>query len=313
MDPLRHLADTRGFCTRATAREVGYGDKAVTQLVRGGVWHRIRRGYYTYVDIWERLSPEGRHLARAHAVADSLGDAVVLSGVTGLLEHGVATWGIPLDRVHVTRLDGGAGRTEADVVHHEGFCLDSDLVEVGGRRVLSAQRCAIEAGSRAAPEAALVSFDSLLHLGKCTHEELERQFRSMQAWPFTRRLTIPVLMADAGAESPGESRGRWLFWTFGIPAPIVQFTVRDADGELVGICDWGWPDLRMLGEFDGKAKYGRLLRPGQSAADAVFAEKRREDRLRELTGYSMFRLTWEDFSRPRVTAQRVEAMLRRTG
>jgi hypothetical protein len=29
-----------------------------------------------------------------------------------------------------------------------------------------------------------------------------------------------------------------------------------------------------LGEFDGKEKYGRLLKPGQTAADAVFEERR---------------------------------------
>jgi hypothetical protein len=313
MDPLRYLAETQGFFSRATAREVGYHDKAVTQMMRSRVWHRIRRGYYTYADIWAKLTPEGRHLARAHAVLDSLGDNVALSGVSGLLEHGVATWGISLDRVHVTRLDGGAGRTEGDVVHHEGLCLDSEVADIGGRRVLSAPRCAIEACSRTSPESGLVSFDSMLFLGKCTGEELERQFRSMHAWPFTRRLTIPVLMADGRAESPGESRGRWLFWSCGLPAPFLQYEIRDPDGGLIGICDWGWPDLGLLGEFDGRIKYGRLLLPGQLPGDVVFAEKRREDRLREVSGCAMIRLTWEDLERPRVTRGRIETLLRRAG
>ena len=313
MDPLRWLAETRGFFSRAESRELGYSDKAVTQMMRSRIWHRIRRGYYTYADIWSGLSPEGRHLARAHAVVHSLGDNVVLSGVSGLLEHGVATWNIPLDRVHVTRLDGGAGRREGDVIHHEGFCLDSDIVEIDGRRVLTPARCAIEACSRTSPESALVSFDSMLHLEMCSQEDLERQFRTMESWPYIRRLRVPVLMADGRAESPGESRGRWLFWALGLPAPQLQFEVRDGDGELVGICDWAWPALRALGEFDGRTKYGRLVPAGATAADVVFAEKRREDRLREVTGFSMIRLAWDDYDRPRLTQRRLEALLRRAG
>ncbi len=56
-----------------------------------------------------------------------------------------------------------------------------------------------------------------------------------------------------------------------------------------------------------------LLRPGQDAGDVVFAEKQREDRLRELTGFAMVRLVWSDLNRPRLTARRVERLLRRAG
>jgi hypothetical protein len=310
VDPLRYLVDTRGFFTRAESRDLGYGDKVVTAMVRSGQWHRIRRGYYTYADVWRALTPTGCHLVRAHAVMHSLGDRVALSGVSGLLEHGVPVWGMPLDRIHVTRLDGGAGRTEGEVVHHEGLCLDSDVTVVHGVQVLAAPRCAIEAGSRSGPEAALVAFDSLLHHQHCDHDELIAQFRSMSYWPFTRKLTLAVLMADGRSESPGESRGRWLFWLTGLPAPALQYEVRDADGRLAGVCDWGWPEHGLLGEFDGRIKYGRLLRPHQTAADVVFAEKRREDEIRELSGCRMIRLVWDDLSEPRRTHDRIRAMFR---
>ncbi len=45
-------------------------------------------------------------------------------------------------------------------------------------------------------------------------------------------------------------------------------------GTAVGTTDFGWPDRRTVGEFDGRVKYGRLLRPGQTPGDAVVAEKR---------------------------------------
>ena len=55
-------------------------------------------------------------------------------------------------------------------------------------------------------------------------------------------------------------------------------------GIVVGVADMAWPEHGVLGEFDGKVKYGRLLLPGESPGDAVFREKRREDEMRRLTG-----------------------------
>ncbi|MGD9960361.1 type IV toxin-antitoxin system AbiEi family antitoxin domain-containing protein [Nocardioides sp.] len=313
MDPLRVLDDTQGFFTRSQAREFGYDDKAVSRALRLKVWHRIRRGYYTHTDVWAGLDQVSRHLVLAHSVADSLGDRVALSGPTGCLAHGIATWDLDLTRVHVTRLDGGAGRIEGDVVHHEGFWAPEDLRRVHGSLVLSPERCALEAGSRVRGGAKLVLLDSLLNLGLATPKALEDQFRLMCHWPFMRSMQIPVRMADAGAQSPGESLGRYLFWAAHLPAPLLQFTVYDERGNLVGTCDWGWPDHGLLGEFDGRIKYGRLVQPGQSAGDVVFSEKQREDLLREVTGWPMVRLIWEDLNRPNLTTQRMRRFLHRLG
>ena len=87
--------------------------------------------------------------------------------------------------------------------------------------------------------------------------------------------------------------------------------MRDETGVLIGTTDFAWRLHRMLGEFDGRAKYGRLLRRGQSPGDAVFAEKLREDALRRTTGFGMERIVWSDLDRPRITADRVKAQLRR--
>ena len=44
--------------------------------------------------------------------------------------------------------------------------------------------------------------------------------------------------------------------------------------------------------------------------DVVFDEKQREDLLRELTGYVMRRLIWDDFERRQRSAQRFAAALK---
>ncbi|MDP2773874.1 MAG: type IV toxin-antitoxin system AbiEi family antitoxin domain-containing protein [Nocardioides sp.] len=313
MDPLRVIEELDGFFTTAQLHDLGYEHKAIAAQVRHEVWRRVRRGYFVFADTWAGLDEVERHRVRSHMVLHSLGPVVALSHVSGVIEHGIATWAMDLTRVHVTRLDGGAGRIEGDVVHHEGMCLDEDLRVHDGHRVLAPERCVLEAASRAEGAAKLVPLDSLLYLGLGTHESLAAQFALMERWPYVRSMQVPVRMADGGAQTPGETRGRHLFWSARLPCPVTQFEVRDADGTLVGTCDWGWPAHGLLGEFDGRVKYGRLLKPGQEPGDVVFAEKQREDRLREVTGFRVVRIIWSDYDRPRLTVRRIQRLLRSVG
>ena len=69
-------------------------------------------------------------------------------------------------------------------------------------------------------------------------------------------------------------------------------------------------EFRTLGEFDGKEKYGRYLKPGQTVADAVFAEKRRGDALRDL-GWQIVRWIWADLYHPQELRRRLERAFER--
>lgn len=268
----------------------------------------MRRGYYTFPDVWAASTEEQRHLMRCRAVLHSLGDAVALSHTSGCVAQGVDVWGLSLDRVHVTRLDGGAGRIEGDVVHHEGFVADHEVDLVDGMRVLAPARCVLELGTLGTPESALVSLNSALHRRLCSLDEVGTQFDLMAHWPRVRHLHVPVRMCTDRAESVGESRGLWLFWTQNLPAPVLQLEVWHA-ARLIGRTDWGWPKHRGLGEFDGRVKYGRLLEPGRDPGEVVFREKQREDRLREVSGAWMIRLVWADLRDPSQTAQRLRRLI----
>jgi len=309
MDPLRVIAETRGVFLRSEARDLGYNDRALAAALRGHVWVRIRRGAFTFHDIWAASDPVGRHRIRSRAVMRSLGSDVALSHTSASLEHGVATWDVDLSRVHVTRLDGGAGRTEKDVVHHEGLALDGDLVEMNGIKVMRPARSVIETATLTSVESGLVTADSAMHLGLVEADELARAFRAMERWPYTQRIHLVLGLADGRAESAGESRARYLCWAQGLPAPELQFHVYDRLGNLIGITDFAWPDHRLLGEFDGKVKYGRLLKPGEQPGDVVFREKQREDRLREITLWAMVRLIWANLHGPAETAARIRRLM----
>ena len=76
-----------------------------------------------------------------------------------------------------------------------------------------------------------------------------------------------------------------------LPVPVPQLPVLLPNGRTV-YADLGWEELRTLGEFDGRVKYEKLLRPGERASDVVIREKRREDLLRT-AGWQVVRWRWE--------------------
>jgi hypothetical protein len=296
----------RGFIPRGDVLAAGFDDRFIRTQVQSHRWTRIRKGAYLFTNSWQELGPEERHRRVARAVLHSHGDRVVLSKVSALLMHtGVDCWGIDLGRVHVTRRDGRAGSVERDVVHHEGPISDDDIVEIDGLLVTSEQRCTVETIAFASLEAGLVVADSVLHAGRVEHDQLWEQLAQMHRWRGSRTADVVLRMADGRSESVGESRSRYAFWSQGLPRPELQVRIHDSQGILLGIVDLGWLPQRTLYEFDGKVKYERLVKPGQEPSDVLFAEKRREDAIREATGFSIVRATWADLSRPRELARRV--------
>jgi hypothetical protein len=309
MDRLRVIADTAGYFTRGEALTAGHDDRVINRSLRTGQWRRVRPGAYTFPDLWPHRA-EDVHRLRARAAARKFGDAVATSHTTAAIDHDLLVWDADLSLVHMTRLDAGSGRTQAGVHHHEGLTVPSDLVRMDGRWVMNATRAAIETASLGSCEAGLVTLDSLLHLAKGRRADLDTTFAYMQHWPEMHHVGIVVRLADPRPESVGESRSRWLFHTQGLPSPELQFHVYDDSGRLVGITDFAWPEHKLLGEFDGKVKYGRLLRPDEQPEDAVFREKRRQDQLCEVTGWRMVRLVWTDLYVPGVTADRIRRLMR---
>lgn len=309
MDRLRILAEADGYFTRADALAAGHDDKSIGRALRTKLWTRVRHGVYTFSDLWARADPVARHRIEARAVARRLGHNVALSHTSAALEHGLTVWDVDLSLIHVTRLDGGAGRTEAGVVHHEGFCADADVVELDGVLVMKPARAAIETASLGSSESAVVTLDSVLHR-HCSTDELAATYAVMQHWPGMQRLQVTVRFADGRAESAGESRSRHLCFVHGLPAPELQFEVYDEHGNLIGTTDFAWPEHKLLGEFDGKVKYGRLLRDGEEPGDVVFREKQREDALREALLWQMIRLVWADLYHGHATAARIRRMMR---
>lgn len=310
MDELTMLHDDAVF-SRREAIAHGYSDQNLTDAVRAGVLVRIRQGAYTLRAIWDSTSAIGRHQMVAHAVLRSHSSPLALSHTSAAVEHGLRLHQPDLAKVHVTCLGPRLARTTRDVVYHHAPIHEKELVVVNGFTVVEPVRAAVETAMLADVPSGLVVLDSVIALGQGDLDDIYRAHEAMARWPHARHLQVTVRLVRPGGDSVGETLARHLMWGQHVPAPVLQFEVRDAFGNLVATTDFAWPEYGLLGEFDGKAKYGRLLKPGESPEDALFREKKREDRIRELTGWLMIRFVWSDLYQPRRTAERIMAQLDR--
>jgi len=130
-----------------------------------------------------------------------------------------------------------------------------------------------------------------------------------------RRALIALDLADALAESPGESLSRVVMVEIGVPLPELQREFWDRWG-LIGRVDFWWPELGVVGEFDGLTKYLELARrSGRSLDQVKIDEKKREDRIRALPEVRGFaRWDWATANDPsRLAAVLADAGVARGG
>ena len=287
----------------------GFNDRAIAQHRKQGILVRPRRGAYVDGAAWRSLDEAGQHALTARAVLLQAKAEVVLSHVSALDEYDAPTWGVDLSVVHVTRKDGKAGRKERGIQQHCGLLLPEDVVMRNGVPVTSATRLALDVTTVVGAEVGLGIVNHLLHQGLTSKESLELRYASMDHWPHTLRTDLVLRLADPRIESLGESRTDHLCFVQHLPRPIPQCEIRDRAGNVVARVDFAWPEHGVFMEFDGKVKYERFLRKGESASDAVVREKRREEMICELTGWRCIRLTWADLYTPELTAQRIRNLL----
>jgi hypothetical protein len=268
----------------------GWSEDEVRRLLRTGELSPVRRGAYVVGGLPK--DPVRRHRLEIAAAVEHLAAAAVVSHASGAVLHGLPLWAVPFGRVHVSRHRASGGRLGRRVHVHTAPLSADEIALVDGVPVTSVARTVVDIARTVAFEQAVVVADAALAMGLVTGEQLAVAVLRVTGWrgcPAARRV---VAFADAGAKSPGESRSRVAIVQAGLPAPVLQWEVLE-DRRSLGFADFGWPWLRTVGEFDGEIKYGRLVRPGQAPGDVVFAEKRREDRMRD-TGLGVARWTWDE-------------------
>lgn len=296
----------RGLLLRRNALERGWSDDELARRARGGELSRLRRG--AYVDGALPQNEADRHRLLVHATVAGLRRRAVVSHQSAAVLLGMPLWGARLDRVHLTRRPPAWNDTGRVLVCHVARLRADEIVEVDGVEVTSPVRTALDLARSLPEEAAVVVLDLALHQKIVDHDVLRQRLLDIAGTPGSRRAARAVAAADHRSESVGETRSRLLLHGLGLPPSTLQFGVV-ADGRRLGRADFAWEEEGLLGEFDGRVKYGRLLRPGQDPGDAVFEEKVREDAFRDL-GWGVVRWIWSDI-RPDRLGPRVRRALAR--
>jgi hypothetical protein len=308
-DRLRSQAITRGYLTRAQIIDAEYRDRDIKAALRTGLLVRLRHGIYAYADEVAGLDELALHRLLSYAVVDRLGAGFVLSHQSACAVHRIDQFALPDPYVHVTRLDGRAGRREAGVVHHVGHVPPEDVALVDGRPVMVPGRAVFELATIAPTESGVVSASSALHLGLVSVDGLEETAQRLERWQGARHAALAFRLADGRCESVGESRSLVMMWRGGIPRPEQQVTIFGPQG-VVARVDFDWEAWRHSGEFDGLFKYGRLNPYGVDPGRVLADEKTREDAVRG-TGRGMSRWTWPELPL-RQTAERLRRDLDRS-
>jgi hypothetical protein len=310
MDDLRNLHNDHVFLRREALAH-GYRDQDLEHAIRDGLLVRVRHGAYTFRDVWDAANEVGRHSLRAHAVMRSHDAPIALSHTSAAVEHGLRLFRPDLSKVHVITRGKRLARTTGDVVYHRGKFDDDDFAVVNDQLVVEPVLTGLQAASLTTVAGGIVILDSVIDLDLGSREQIEARYLEIAGHPFSRPLQVTVRLVRKGAQSVGESLSRHMMWTEHLPAPELQFEVRDLDGRLIGTCDFAWPEYGVLGEFDGMEKYGRLLKEGETPGDAVQREKVREDALREITNWLMVRIIWKEIFTPGPTGARIRRQLQR--
>jgi hypothetical protein len=265
---------------RRDAVRDGWSDDELGRLVRSGELSRLRRG--AYVNGTLPSDAAANHALLVRATLAGLRRPAVVSHQSAAVLLGLPLWDVPLDRVHVTRRPGAWNDSGRLLCCHVARLGDDEVVEVDGG-----------SGDQSGPHRA----------GPCPLPAARGGHAG------TRNAARAVPAADGRSGSVGEAGSRVLLNRWKLPPSALQFEVRSGDGRLIGRTDFAWEEHRLVGEFDGRVTYGRLLRPGEDPGDAVAREKGREDAIRD-EGWGVVRWTWSDLGQPHRVAARVRRRMR---
>lgn len=264
-----------------------YPTSEVDRLVRTGRWARIRRGAYVDAELVARASHPQRllALARLAALAHQLSVPHVVSHESAALVWGLPTLTVPATS-HVIQASWPSAERSDDISRHSHRLNAGDRTMHRGVGVTTLERTAVDCAMSGDPLAGLIVADACLHNG-ASRATCLAMLDGMAGRRGIRTARAVLSLADDGAESPRETWTRFILVRAGFPPPQTQVQVMTALGPFWS--DLGWPEWRLLVEYDGRGKYER----GGSTSEVMVQERRRHDAIEE-AGWRIVRVTKED-------------------
>jgi len=289
---------------RPDALQSGYSENEIRKLRRNGVWQSLRRGSYLPTDQFKPLSDRERHEILVRTTIKGLRLPAVVSHTSAAVLLGIPLWSTHLGIVHVTRARAANGGRSGQLLCHTATLGEDDITVIDGVQVTSPARTIADLARMLTFDQAIVAADGALYRELTTPEKLMKAAEEMAGVPGSRGALHVARFANKLSESAGESLSRVILYRTAVPEPVLQLKVHNHLGRFVGRTDFAWRDGRLLGEFDGKVKYGRVLKPDQDPGEVIYQEKLREDALRD-TGARVVRWVWAELDEPERLADKI--------
>jgi len=261
----------------------------VAERVRDNQWVRLCRGVYTARD----LAPREHVLGRIVGVAGRTRTVHWFSH-----QSAAVLWGLPLlslpEQTHLRQTVRPSTKRDMSVVRHFGVVGPCDQATVNGLAVTGLALTAADCLRSLAPLDALVVADGALRAG-ADPARIDALIGTARGSVCARAIAG---LADPGPESVPETSTRFALLAAGLPVPQTQVQVDTAHGVYWG--DLGYPQWKVLIEYDGKEKY--------HSTDAFFRERERDEAI-VAQGWRLVRLTHKDLRDPaRLVRRVVEAL-----
>ena len=251
--------------------------------LKGRHWRRLGASLYC----WSGWTPDPMSVITAWS--QMLPAESVFAGRT-------AAWllGLDLDATNPVEVTVPLG---SELRSREGISVwrcDLDGAEITtarGTRVTTLPRTLLDLGARRSAVEALIALDMAARMGvTLRNSDFKRR-------PGSARLRRLAGIA-APAESPMETRLRWLLISAGLPRLEVQVDLHDARGRIVARADLFYRGARLAIEFDGGNHRDRLV-----------SDDRRHNLITG-AGFRLLRFTSADlYRRPDVIAAQVRGSL----
>lgn len=301
------------------ATRIGQDARQLAKQAKRGELVRVRRGTYARSAYWAELNERQRHGLQAAALVNTTRTPPVFNFQTAALLWGLGVVGVPKHLCTVTA-DPSGGRSKHGIRRSFGAC-DSGIAQLGGFRVTDKVRTTIELAASLNFAEALAVLDSsrrdqgwgdALEANDWNKDkpwgppvgvgDLAGGVSSLISQSRRRRAGAILELSSDKSESVGESMSRAQMILLNFPVPSLQGSFALRTGRTARTDFW-WPELDLVGEFDGYGKYLRKkLRRTQTIQEAVMAEKTRENGLRAL-GLTVVRWDWSDMMNPRSFAR----------
>jgi hypothetical protein len=231
----------------SVAVESGCSRRDLARLLAEGLLRRPLHGVYAAAQAPDSIA------FRASALALVIPEcAVVTDRAAGwlhgmrVLRRGAHLDPPPIEVCHTT--DTRCRRGEADG-HRRGL-LRRDVTTVGGIRVTTPLRTALDLGRLTWRYDAIAALDAALRIG-VDHDELLSEIGRFKGYRGVRQLRVLAPLADGRAESGPEGALRLHWHEACLPWPDAQIWIHDDNGIPIYRLDLGKREVRYAAEYDG--------------------------------------------------------------